>query len=455
MSSTPERDTSATPVPAHFTDERPSKTRYVVLGFLCTLAFVFYVDRICISKAVPMIEADLEITHTQMSYVLAAFTLAYSLFEVPTGWWGDKYGSRGVMTRIVIWWSVFTALTGRVGGLTSLIAVRFLFGSGEAGAFPNTARILARWFPEERRGMAQGLVNSMAQVGGAAAPVLTGYCMDWVGWRWTFFIFSLPGVIWAAVFWWWFRDDPAEHSAVNAAELSLIREGRAPVAASAHPPIPWAAVLSSFNVYILGGVLSCTAFNTYMYFSWYSTYLEQGREVSSMASRWLTSLVLTGGAIGCICGGFLIDALLRKFKNRRWCRRWWGCFALTTAAIFLLLSIHSDSANISATWTACSVMMAVATLASWWGAVTDISGRHLGAMFGLMNSIGGCGALISQLFVGRFADWQKSRGLSGRLQWDPIFYVYAGVLFAGALGWLLIDSTRPIQGASGESPEEH
>lgn len=414
--------------------ERPSNTRYVVLGFLCTLAFIFYVDRICISKAVPIIKKDLGISNTQMSLVLGAFTLAYSLFEVPTGWWGDKYGSRGVMTRIVIWWSIFTALTGRVLGLWSLVTVRFLFGAGEAGAFPNTARILQRWFPENRRGMAQGLVNSMAQVGGAAAPVLTGYCMDWVGWRWTFFIFSLPGVVWAAVFYWWYRDDPAEHPWVNLAEVELIREGRPPVVASAHPPIPWGSVLTSFNVFLLGGILSCTAFNTYMYFSWYSTYLEEGRAVSSMVSRWLTSLVLTGGAIGCISGGFVIDALLRRFKDRRLCRRLWGCFALASASVFLLLSIQADSPVISATFTAGSVMMAVATLASWWGAVTDISGRHLGAMFGLMNSLGGCGALVSQLFVGTFADWQKAKGLSGREQWDPIFYVYAVVLLIGACG---------------------
>ena len=144
----------------------PTFARFGVLGFLCVLAFIFYIDRICISKAVPKIREDLGITKTQMGYVLGAFTLAYSLFEVPTGWWGDRYGSRGVMTRIVVWWSVFTALTGAVLGLPSLMLVRFLFGAGEAGAFPNTARILSRWFPANRRGMAQGMVNSMAQVGG-------------------------------------------------------------------------------------------------------------------------------------------------------------------------------------------------------------------------------------------------------------------------------------------------
>lgn len=455
MSSTPERDTSATPVSNHLADERPSKTRYVVLGFLCTLAFVFYVDRICMGQAADSIKGEFGIDDSQMGYVHAAFTLAYSLFEVPTGWLGDKYGSRGVMMRIVIWWSAFTALTGRVTGLASLMTVRFLFGAGEAGAFPNTARILARWIPEQQRGMAQGLVNSMAQLGGAAAPVLTGFCMQWVGWRWTFFIFSIPGVIWAAAFYRWFRDDPATHPSVNAAELRIINAGCERVTTTAHHAIPWKSVLSNFNVYLLGAILSCTAFNTYMYFAWYPSYLKKGRAVELINAGWLTSLVLFGGAIGCIFGGIVIDALLLRFKDRRWCRRLWGCFALSSASVFVLIGMHCDSATVSAVFTACSVMMAVATLASWWGAVTDISGRHLAAMFGLMNSIGGLGAMASQLFVGYFADWQKSRGLSGRLQWDPIFYVYAGVLFVGAIGWLLIDSTRPIRGASGDETEGH
>ena len=131
--------------------ERPTLVRYGVLAFLCVLAFILYLDRICISQAAPKIEKELGISHTQMGNVLTAFTVAYSLFEVPIGWWGDKYGSRGVMARIVVWWSVFTALTGAARGLTYLLIVRFLFGAGEAGAYPNAARILSRWFPIERR----------------------------------------------------------------------------------------------------------------------------------------------------------------------------------------------------------------------------------------------------------------------------------------------------------------
>jgi MFS family permease len=424
----------------------PTRVRYLVLAFLGLLAFILYVDRICISKAVTAIEDDLKISHTSMSYVLAAFTLAYCLFEVPAGAWGDRYGSRGVLARIVVWWSVFTALTAAAMGLWSLLAIRFLFGAGEAGAFPNTARILSRWFPAARRGPAQGFITTMALVGAAFTPTIAGYLIDAVKWQWTFVIFSLPGFLWAAVFYWWYRDDPAKHPAVNEAELRLIHPPTTPTDI-AHPPIPWRLVVRNANVWLLGGVIACSAFNTYLYFSWYPTYLEKGRGVDNISSGWLASLVLAGGAVGGTLGGFLSDALIRRTGNRRASRRILGCFALSMSAVWMLAGLHTGNPVGAACWTALAVLTVNLTLASWWGAVADISGRHVGALFGLMNSIGGVGAIASQLFLGRFADWMGDLGFQGRAQWDPAFYLYAGILLIGACGWLAIDTTRAIEPA--------
>ena len=427
-----------------FPAERPSNARYTVLGFMCSLAFVLYLDRICISQAATDIKRDLSLSNTEFGYVAAAFTVAYALFEVPIGWWGDKYGSRGVLARIVIGWSIFTALTGAAFGFVSLVAIRFLFGVGEAGAFPNTARILSRWFPTERRGMAQGLVNSISQVGGALAPILTSYLMVNIGWRWTFFTFSLPGIAWAAAFYWWFRDDPQTHPSTNEAERKLIAAGTATNHGSEHPPIPWRIVFMSPQIWLMGFVLMCSAFNSYFYFTWYPTYLKEGRLVSERDAGFMASIVLTGGAIGCIYGGFLIDYLVRKTGNRHLCRRMYASTALVLAAICLLAGRHSDSPFVASLFTAGSVMFLLSTLAAWWGGVTDLSGRHIGALFGLMNSIGGLGAITSQLFVGRYADYMKSYGHTGRAQWDSIFYIYAGVLIVGACGWLLINTNRSV-----------
>jgi MFS family permease len=413
-----------------------------VLSFLGLLAFVLYIDRICISQAATPIEAELHISEEQMGLVFAAFTIAYGLFEIPTGSWGDRHGSRGVLTRIVLWWSAFTALTGATFGLISLLVVRFLFGAGEAGAYPNAARVIARWFPRGGRGPAQGMINTAALMGGAAAPVMTAYMIHLVGWRWAFVFFASLGIFWAIAFYLWYRDDPAEHPAVNEAERHLIRGGLDPEAYDGHRrPVPWRRVATTKEIWLLGSVISCAAFSTYLYFFWYPRYLQAGRAVTPIRSGWLASAVLAGGAVGATLGGYLSDTLLRITGNRRWSRSAIGCSGMALSALALWLALHCDSAELASLFTALASFLVQLQIAPWWTVVTEISGKHVGALFGLLNSLGVPGAVASQYFVGWFADRQKELGYSGRAQWDPIFYVYMIVLLVGAIGWLFIDPT--------------
>ncbi len=167
--------TAPLPVLEYTTDAPATHVRYGVLAFLCTLAMLSYIDRICIGQAAKSVQDDLGLDKTDMAWIFNAFTLSYCLFEVPTGHWGDRYGSRGVIARIVIWWSVFTALTGAAMGFWSLLAIRFIFGAGEAGAYPNTARVVPRWFPQSSRGFARGSITFVSLVGGAIAPPLAAY----------------------------------------------------------------------------------------------------------------------------------------------------------------------------------------------------------------------------------------------------------------------------------------
>jgi MFS transporter, ACS family, glucarate transporter len=428
-----------------------TRVRYRVVVLLCLLTFILYLDRICISQAASSIENDLKISHTEMGFVLAAFTVAYGLFQIPAGHWGDRHGSRGVLTRIVLWWSVFTALTGAATGFVMLFLVRFLFGAGEAGALPNAARVVSRWFPPDARGPAQGAVVTAALVGGALSPMVTEYLLGGLGWRWSFVALGVPGLLWAAVFWWWYRDDPAAHPQTNERERQYIRSAAAPADPSdRHPPVPWRQVLSSPNIWLLGAVITCGSFTTYMFFSWYPTYLKEGREVAPALSGWMAGLVLGGGAVGSTVGGYLSDWLIRSTGNRRWTRRVLGCCALGNAALAMAASIWCDSAWASAGWCAWACLAVHVQLASWWGAVTEVSGKHLGALFGLMNSLGMPGAVASQLFLGHFVDRLGERGYLGRARWDPAFYIYGSVLLIGALCWLFVDTTKAI-GAPSES----
>jgi MFS family permease len=411
---------------------RQTLGRYGVLFFMCTLALLLYIDRICIGQAETLIRADLRLSKSSMAWVFNAFMIAYCLFEVPTGHWGDRFGSRGVITRIVVWWSVFTALTGAAFGFYWLVMFRFLFGAGEAGAFPNAARVVTRWFPPGERGLARGAITMTSQLGGAIAPPLAAALMKLVGWRWTFGLFGALGLLWAGLFYWKFRDEPASSQASHVEH------------AHHHESIPWAIVLSSPNVWLLGTIMTVGATLFYMQFSWYPTYLKEARGLSEQASGWFTGTVIGGGALGCAAGGFLADFVTRRPGNHRWGRRLCGAGMLLLAALSLAgvrLSSHVVTATLL---NAAALFCLQVSIPTWWTVVAEISGKHGAAMYGLMNSMGGFGVLIMNFLVGRVVEGREGRGLSPIECWSPIFDGVAVGLACGAVCWLLVDATRSI-----------
>jgi len=409
----------------------PSRTRFAVLGALCLLAGILYLDRICIASALDSIQRDLELSNREISYVLMAFTLAYGLFEVPTGRWGDQLGARRVLTRISLWWSAFTALTGACTNLWMMIPARFLFGAGEAGAFPNAARVLSRWFPDHERGRAQGVLVAASQIGGAVAPFLAAMLIQSIGWRWTFVAFGSLGAVWAAGFYRWFRDDPAEHPAVNSAEVEHI--GRGASADNVHAAIPWRAVIRNPSVWMLSLIMTLASFNSYIYFSWYPKYLQSGRDVGITQAGWMASMVLAFAALGTFAGGHFLDRVVLSGGLVR--RRLLGGGSFFAASAILGCALLTQNPWIAATFTALSCFATQATLPLWWSCSTGISGKHVGALFGLMNSCGVFGAMTSQYLVGALADWFGEQGFSGRAQWDPIFYINMGVLVLAGFTW--------------------
>ena len=421
--------------------EAPTHARLIALVFLCLLAFVLYLDRVCMGQAVGPIQDELGLSNTQMGMVLMAFTLAYGLFEVPTGRWGDRFGSRAVLARIVIWWSAFTALTGVCTGVGTLLAVRFLFGAGEAGAYPNVARVIARWFPPSERGRVQGLFLASALAGGMAAPVLAGYLIAVWGWRGTFGAFGVVGLAWAAAFVVWFRDDPDAHPAVNAAELALIG-APPPLSSPAH--VPWRAALTNRNIWLLGTIISCGAANSYLYYSWYPKYLQSARDVGPIESGWLVALVLAGGVAGMMGGGILADWIIRRGADCGRARRRLGAGAFLVAATLLLAATACDSPLASTMLAAGSCLAMACQHSSWWSSASEIGGRNLGALFGLLNMMGMPGAMASQLFFGVWADWRQAQGFAGRAQWEAGLFAYSGLLLLGAACWWFVDTSRSI-----------
>jgi ACS family glucarate transporter-like MFS transporter len=421
--------------PAELGDEQseavPTRARFLVLAVLCLLSGILYLDRICIGAAVTPIREELKITYTQTSYYVMAFSLAYGLFEIPTGRWGDRLGSRRVLTRISLWWSAFTALTGAVNGLWTLVIVRFLFGAGEAGAFPNVARVMSRWFPDHERGRAQGILLAASQVGGATAPFLAAVLIQTIGWRWTFVAFGSVGAVWAVGFYLWFRDDPADHPAVNALEAAYI--GRGASAENVHSAIPWRLVAVNPSIWFLSVIMACGSFNSYIYFSWFQEYLRSGRNVGATDAGMMTSMVLSFSAAGTFAGGFLLDLIAARGGIVR--KRVLGGSSFFLASAMLGCGMMAESPWLTALFAAFSCFATQATQPLWWTCSIGISGKHVGALFGLMNSVGVFGAMSSQYLVAAIADWLGKKGFSGRDQWDPIFYINMGVLVAAGLLW--------------------
>ena len=411
-----------------------SRVRGRVLGFAFLLAVVTYLDRICISAAAPFIMEDLQLSVLEMSVVFSAFTLSYSLFEIPSGWLGDVKGPRRVLTRIVLWWSGFTILTAAAQGFRSLVVIRFLFGAGEAGAFPNIARSFSRWFPLRERGRANGVMFLGSRVGGMlSAPIALLLIARW-GWRASFVVFGLLGVVWAAAWYAWYRDRPADHPSMTREELAWIeQDGRAE---KVHHRTPWPALLRSRNLYAICAMYFAFGYGLYFYFTWLPTYLIKELRFSLLAGGIFAALPFLLAGLADLGGGWLTDYLTRRYGLRVGrCHLGFAAF-LTCAALVFASTLPAPPIG-KAVLLAFALAAADLALSACWAVPIDIAPDHVGVVTGAMNTLGNLGGLVGPLVVGVAVDrWQS---------WTLPFYITALVYAGGAFAWLAIDPTRPIR----------
>jgi MFS transporter, ACS family, glucarate transporter len=406
-----------------------------VLGFVFALAVITYLDRICISAAAPFIMADLGISVLEMSVVFSAFTLAYSLFEVPSGWLGDVRGPRRVLTRIVIWWSAFTMLTAAAQGFRSLVAIRFLFGAGEAGAFPNIARSLSMWFPQRERGRANGVLFLGSRLGGMlAAPAALFLISRW-NWRVSFIVFGVLGVVWAAAWFVWYRDRPQDHPQMTKEELAWIEQDRASVAYAALAATPWRALLASRNLYAICAMYFAFGYGLYFYFTWLPTYLIKELGFSLLGGGLFAALPFLLAGVADVSGGWLSDHLSRRYGLRAG-RCYLGFGAFLTCAVLVFLSTLALPPVGKALLLAFALGSADLALGACWAVPVDIAPAHAGVVTGFMNTLGNLGGFVGPIVVGIAVEQWHS--------WSYPFYITALVYAAGAAAWLLIDPKRPI-----------
>ena len=412
-----------------------SRVRFRVRRLAFWLAIITYLDRVCISVAAPFIMDDLGLTVVQMGVVFSAFTLAYSLFEIPSGWLGDVMGPRRVLTRIVLWWSAFTMATGLAQGPRSLILIRFLFGAGEAGAFPNAVRSFATWFPVRERGTANGVLFFGSRLGGALTAPLALFLVRQYGWRTSFAAFGALGLVWAFVWFRSYRDRPADHPDIHPTEIAWIaQDGDNP---SAHAPraTPWRSLLASRNLHAICAMYFAFGYGLYFYFTWLPTYLLRELHFSLVTSGVFSSLpfVLAGAAN--LGGGWTTDRLART-GNLRSARVGLGAVSFAACAGLVILSTIVGAPVAKAVLLALALASADFALGACWAVCLDVGAAHAGVVTGFMNTCGNLGGLVGPLVVSLMVEhWQS---------WTYPFYVTAAVYAMGAAAWLAIDPHRRV-----------
>jgi sugar phosphate permease len=421
--------------PASFVPaDAPTRARTWVVVFAITLAVIQYIDRVCISQAAPAVSAELRLSKEQMGWVFSAFTLAYALFEIPTGYWGDRRGPRRILLRVVTWWSFFTMATGWVRSGWSLVTVRFLFGAGEAGCFPNLTKAFERWLPTPERIRAQGIMWMSARWGGAITPPLVFLVLERVSWRVAFGLFGLLGLAWAAVFAWWFRDDPRLHPAVNAAEAALLP---APAAAATESTVPWRKLLRSRSVWCLCGQYFACSYAFYFFVTWFPTYLLEVQKFNLKTSAVLAGLPLLVGGAGSMVVGSLAPRLAARTGRPARVRRWFGVGGSLGAAACLVAATLTHQPLAAVALIACASFGNDVITPGAWTACMDVGGRCVGTLSGMMNMVGNLGGFLSPLVLGYVVGWTGN--------WDLTFHVTAAVYVFGALCWWLVDPVTPLE----------
>ncbi len=468
----------------------PTRVRYSILFLLCLLAMITYMDRAANGSAKKAIMDDLNVNRAEgekyntedFFIVLMAFQLAYAIFEVPSGWLGDTQGPRAALLRVVLWWSIFVFLTGFTGmrvlsdavvggiyiGFGALIAIQFLFGVGEAGAFPNISKALYNWFPADARGFAKSCIWMSARLMGGLTPLLWVSLTTWnVGgmheeggltWRGAMWLFAIVAAVWTAVYYFFFTNKPKENKNVNEAELALINEGRKEKTGPVR--VPWGKLIRSRNLWALCGMYTVTNF------CWYFLMYNHPGAMKAQFPEWnntpegrLLLALLSGspllvGMLGCYLGGVLSDRYIRRTGNRKWGRRIFGMLGYGGAGVCYLIAIGAKVSAPENVWALAIPLMLMGffndlIMAPAWAVCQDIGRDYAATVSGAMNMVGNLGGAVTGIFVTGMILKSYSSVVDGKeviatQGYIICFAMYSIVYFLGVGLWLLIDATKPI-----------
>ena len=404
------------------------KRKNIILTMLVILGMVTFLDRINISVAGKDIIHDLGLSLSQWGWVQSAFILSYGLMQIPMGALGDRFGHRKILAVIVLWWSLFTAFTGLAGGLASLLVIRFMFGIGEAGSSPCSTGVISRWFEKGEVGKAQGYVWAASRMGGALTPFIVIPVMMWVGWRAAFYLLGALGIIWAVVWYWYYRN-PGETS-----QISLTSQ-TSTTSATSKSSIDWGLLLRSRQVWLLCGMYFFYAFGSWFFFSWFPTFMELGRGFDKSELTYAVAVPFVMSMIGNIAGGYLTDRLSRKYGIKVG-RKALGSTSLALSAVCMFLAAFIPGKMAVFVFLSLCFGIFDLMLPSAWALCIDLGKQHAGTLSGAMNTAGNIGGFCCGILFGELVEQSGNYNL-------PL-YMIAVMLIVSAILFSFINPEKPV-----------
>lgn len=408
--------------------------RYILVVFTFLLTVLLYVDRACISTAKESIMHDLSLTVTEFGWIMAIFTLGYALLQTPSGKLADTKGPRIVITSIVTFWSALTAITGFAWNYVSMLVIRFLFGAGEAGAFPALSKVVYNWFPVKERGIVQGINFSGSRIGAALGLPLVAILIEMFGWRHTFLIFGMAGVIYAIIWYLIFKDKPEDSKLLSESEKEYIIKNRQQ-ASLKKEILPFSTIIRSTNMWLAMLQYICSNFTFYFTLTWMYPYIKEKFMLGSVEAGMYAAIPLIAGAVGNWTSGIIVDYIYSKGKLKM-SRQLPAIIGFVLAAVGMLLVTHANSPLISVIFMSLAVLGADMTLSPSWAFCIDIGKENAGAVSGTMNMAGNLGAFVTIIAYPYLFKWTGSN--------EPFFYVCAFLSLIAIIAWWFMKPEKGI-----------
>ncbi|SAK64660.1 MFS transporter [Caballeronia ptereochthonis] len=411
------------------------KTRHIILGVMCLMYFISYIDRVNIAVAGPLIRQEMGLTSVQLGLVFSAFAYPYAVMQIVGGWLADRFGPKLVLTVLSLIWGAATLATGFAGSIAMLVLMRVALGIGEGGAFPTATRAFTYWMPVHERGFAQGITHSFARLGGAVTPPVVLAVVAASGWREAFILLGVASLAWTALYLFVFTNSPDENRRITPEETAEIGYRAGECARAKKNATPWRKLIH--RMWLVTFVDFCYGWLLWVYLTWLPSYLKESRGFDLKHLALFTALPLLAGVIGDTLGGVLSDRIYRLTGRLRLARCSILVVGMGGSLAFLLPMVNAPS-PIAAVWFLTgSFFFLEITNPVLWTLPLDIAGKYAGTAGGMMNTGFGVAGMVSPVAFGYLIEQTGS--------YNVPFTISAGLLAVGAVAALFIDTSKTVE----------